>query len=57
VPALQAALKDEDEDVRQQALFALSQIGDRSAVPAFTLALKDSSEDLRIWNATSLLCR
>ncbi len=41
------ALKDSDEDVRQQAIFALTQLGAQAAVPAYIQALKDPSEDVR----------
>ena len=41
-------MKDTSEDVREQALFALSQLGDSQAVPAILpLLAKDESEDVR----------
>ena len=36
VPALSSALKDKNDEVREQAIFALSQIRDVNAVPALT---------------------
>jgi len=48
VPALVQALSDAKPDVRQQAAFALSQVGDPSAVDALTTAMmKDSDPDVR----------
>ncbi len=41
------ALADKVPDVRQQAAFALGQIGDDAAVDALTKALKDPSADVR----------
>jgi HEAT repeat protein len=41
------ALKDSDADVRQQAAFALSQIGDEAAIDALTVAVKDPVADVR----------
>jgi len=47
VESLLGALKDEDEQVREQALFALAQIGGPRALEALTLALKDGSARVR----------
>ncbi len=47
VEALREALKDEDAEVRQHALFALTQIGDPQAVGALIEALKDQSWQVR----------
>ena len=47
VEALREALKDEDPEVRQQALFALTQVGDPLAVGALIEALKDQSWQVR----------
>ena len=47
MPALIEALKDASPDVREQAAFALGQIGDESATEALTRALKDSSVGVR----------
>jgi hypothetical protein len=47
VPALVGALKDKDADVRQQAAFALSQIGDESAIEPLTALLKDPAPEVR----------
>jgi hypothetical protein len=48
VPALLALLaSDPSDDVREQAAFALSQLGDESAVEGLTAALKDKSPDVR----------
>jgi hypothetical protein len=47
VEALREALKDEDPEVRQHALFALTQIGDPQALAALVEALKDQSWQVR----------
>jgi HEAT repeat protein/beta-lactamase regulating signal transducer with metallopeptidase domain len=47
VAALVEALKDEDAEVRENALFALSQIGGAVATEALMAALKDSSPQVR----------
>ena len=47
VEALREALKDEDPEVRQHALFALTQIGDPQALRALIEALKDQSWQVR----------
>ena len=47
MPGLIQALKDSDADVRQQAAFALSQVGDDSAVEALTVAMKDPNAEVR----------
>ena len=47
VDALREALKDEDPEVRQHALFALTQIGDPQALAALVDALKDQSWQVR----------
>lgn len=51
VPALMAALKDEDDLVRREAAAVLKQIGDASAVPALIETLKD--EDVAIRQAAA----
>ena len=49
VPALIAALKDEDADVRRSAATALGKIGAeaKEAIPSLTDALKDEDADVR----------
>jgi len=47
VPALVGALKDKEAEVREQAAFALSQIGDESAIEPLTALLKDPSSEVR----------
>ena len=47
VAALVEALKDEDAEVRENALFALSQMGGSAATEALIAALKDSSPQVR----------
>jgi len=47
VEALTEALKDSDAEVREQALFALSQIGGPRAAQALVAALKDASPQVR----------
>ena len=47
VEALREALKDEDPEVRQHALFALTQIADPQAFAALVDALKDQSWQVR----------
>lgn len=47
VKALTEALKDEDAEVRQHALFALTQIGGPQTTEAFASALKDSDPKVR----------
>jgi beta-lactamase regulating signal transducer with metallopeptidase domain len=47
VEALREALKDEDPEVRQHALFALTQIGDPQALGALIEALKDQNWQVR----------
>jgi HEAT repeat protein len=47
VDALVIALKDADADVREQAAFALGQIGDARAIDGLTAALKDANADVR----------
>ena len=47
IEALRKAMKDEDSDVRQHALFALTQIGDKAAAAALVEALKDRSWQVR----------
>ena len=48
MPGLVQALSDAKPDVRQQAAFALSQIGDASAVDALTTAMtKDTDPEVR----------
>jgi HEAT repeat protein len=46
VPALIAALKDNDSDVRWWAAESLGKIGDNSAVPTLIEALRDSPRDV-----------
>ena len=41
------ALKDADADVREQAAFALGQIGDARAIDGLTAALKDANSQVR----------
>ena len=47
VAALMEALKDEDAEVRENALFALSQIGGTLATEALVAALKDANPQVR----------
>jgi HEAT repeat protein len=47
MPALLEALKDASPEVRQQAAFALGQIGDARATEALSAALKDGSAEVR----------
>lgn len=47
IEALREAMKDEDSEVRQHALFALTQIGDPVAIAALVEALKDRSWQVR----------
>jgi hypothetical protein len=47
IEALREALKDEDPEVRQHALFALTQIGDPEAASTLIEALKDQSWQIR----------
>ena len=47
VQGLVKALKDSNKYVRQAAVKALGQIGDRRAVEPLIVALKDSDEDVR----------
>jgi HEAT repeat protein/beta-lactamase regulating signal transducer with metallopeptidase domain len=47
VAALIEALKDEDAEVREHALFALSQVGGPRAAEALIAALKDSNSQIR----------
>ncbi|MGA9770457.1 MAG: M56 family metallopeptidase [Blastocatellia bacterium] len=47
VTALLEALKDEDAEVREHALFALSQIGGPRATEALIVALKDPNPEIR----------
>ena len=47
MPALITALQDKDEEVRQQAAFALSQIRDPKAVDGLLIAIKDSNAEVR----------
>ncbi len=47
VAALLEALKDEDAEVREHALFALSQIGGTVATEALVVALKDGNPQVR----------
>src|SRR3954454_12443612 len=47
VPALQVALKDENESVRGVAAGSLGQIGDKSAAAALQEAVNDPSEFVR----------
>ena len=56
MPALLEALKDEDEDVRRLAVFALGRISPapKDAVPALIEALKDEDEDVRAGAAYAL---
>ena len=44
LPALIKALKDKDEDVREQSAKALGKIGDRAAVPALIATFHDDDE-------------
>jgi HEAT repeat protein len=53
VPALSAALKDQDAMGRRYAANALAQIG-KEAAPAFISALNDQDEGIR-WYAASAL--
>ena len=48
VPALIAALKDEDEEMRRAAAESLGEIGDQAAVPALIEALKDNNKQVRL---------
>jgi HEAT repeat protein/beta-lactamase regulating signal transducer with metallopeptidase domain len=54
IEALRDALKDEDSKVREQALFALSQIDDPPALAALVEALKDQSWQVRANAANAL---
>jgi HEAT repeat protein len=47
IEALTGALKDEDAEVRQHALFALTQIGGPRAIEALTAAVKDPDPEVR----------
>jgi HEAT repeat protein/beta-lactamase regulating signal transducer with metallopeptidase domain len=47
IEALIESLKDEDAEVRQHALFALTQLGGPRAVEALTSAVKDPDPDVR----------
>ena len=47
MPALIGALKDKDAEVREQAAFALSQIGNESAIEPLTALLKDPASEVR----------
>jgi HEAT repeat protein/beta-lactamase regulating signal transducer with metallopeptidase domain len=47
IEALREALKDEDSEVRQHALFALTQIGDPEAATTLVEALKDQNWQIR----------
>jgi len=54
VEALRDALKDEDSEVRQSALFALTQIGDPEAATTLVQALKDQDWRIRMKAASGL---
>lgn len=54
VPALMAALKDSDVEVRRAAVQSLSNHEDRRAVPALIEALKDSDAEVRAGAAMAL---
>ena len=54
IPALCAALKDDDEQVRYEATWALYSICDPSASRALTEAADDASEVVRAWAAAAL---
>ncbi len=47
VPGLSGALKDADDDVREQAVFALGQIRDPASVDAIIGAVRDSKSNVR----------
>ena len=47
IPDLVEALKDANDDVREQAAFALGQVGDKAAVPGLVQALSDAKPDVR----------
>jgi len=54
IESLREALKDEDAEVRQQALFALTQIGDPEAATTLVAALKDQNWQVRMKAAWGL---
>jgi beta-lactamase regulating signal transducer with metallopeptidase domain len=54
IDALREAIKDDDPEVRQHALFALAQVGDEPAQAALIDALKDPSWQVRANAATGL---
>ena len=54
IEALREALKDEDAEVRQSALFALTQIGDPEAATTLVAALKDQNWQVRMKAAWGL---
>lgn len=54
VPALMAALKDGDVDVRRAAVQSLSNLDDPRAIPAFIDALRDADSEVRATAANAL---
>ena len=54
IEALRNALKDEDAQVRHQALMALAQLHDKSAVEGFKSAIKDKDPNVRAQAAWAL---
>ena len=54
IESLRNALKDEDPQVRHQALMALAQLHDKSAVEGFKVAIKDKDPQVRAQAAWAL---
>src|SRR5258707_685169 len=56
VPALVAALKDDDVFVRRSAAYALWRVGPaaKDAIPSLTVSLKDRDAEVRGWAAKAL---
>jgi HEAT repeat protein len=54
IPALQAALHDEDNSVRWTAALALAPLGDPAAIPALQAAIRDKDHAVPVWAADEL---